>query len=236
MHRRQRQHGNGDGGARHVDGGTQRDGNRVGVFDPDSASPHSAMFTGMLAAELRVKKAVHAALAQAGKHQRVRVPTDLPVTRAAGSAPAPPAACSRSAPPAVAHSPSSAPKAGGPPAWKSHQTEDAEWSAKRITARTTRVTACRHVVDQRFGGFRGRGAAPAPDPRPRPGCRCSWRSSAHGIGLATTLISRPRSTSTMPDGGVISPALRWSPAPALDGNRKLTTTAVTSAAAKVPSR
>ena len=53
----QRHDGDGDGGTVHVDGGAQRDGDGVHILVQTQLS-HRAMFTGMLAAELRVKKAV----------------------------------------------------------------------------------------------------------------------------------------------------------------------------------
>ncbi|CAI0773257.1 Uncharacterised protein [Serratia marcescens] len=78
VYRRQRQHGDGDRRAGHVDGGAQRDGNRVGV-----------LIQVQLLAQFHVHRDVgggaageeggHAALAQAGEHQRIRVAADLPV-------------------------------------------------------------------------------------------------------------------------------------------------------------
>ncbi|XMR37186.1 hypothetical protein ACLK12_16435 [Escherichia coli] len=56
MYHRHGQHSDGDGRTGHVDGGAQRDGDRVGIFSGRRSFSHSVMLTGMLAAELRVKK------------------------------------------------------------------------------------------------------------------------------------------------------------------------------------
>ena len=78
MHRRQRQHRNGDRRPGHVDGGPQRDGHRIGLFRQ-----------AQLLAQLHVDRNVgrratgeecgHPTLAQTGQHQRIGVALDLDV-------------------------------------------------------------------------------------------------------------------------------------------------------------
>ncbi|MNE58628.1 hypothetical protein D3C80_1536690 [compost metagenome] len=77
MHRRQRQHGNGDRRTGHIDGRTQRDRNRIGVFVQIQffAQLHIHRNIGGRAAG---EERGHAAFTQAGEHQRIRIATDFP--------------------------------------------------------------------------------------------------------------------------------------------------------------
>ncbi|MNJ20524.1 hypothetical protein D3C77_148590 [compost metagenome] len=77
MHRRHGEHSDGDGGAGHVDGGTQRNGDSVGVFRQTQllGQRHVDRDVGGGAAG---EEGGHATLFQAGQHQRIGVALDLP--------------------------------------------------------------------------------------------------------------------------------------------------------------
>ncbi len=77
MYRRHGEHSNGDGSTRHVDGGTQRNGDRIGIFRQTQffTQRHVDRDIGRRAAG---KEGGHTALFEASQHQRIGVALDLP--------------------------------------------------------------------------------------------------------------------------------------------------------------
>ena len=188
----------------------------------------SARLMGMLAAELRVKKAGYAALAQAGEDQRIGL-RRMTKNTISGSPPAPRTACSRSAPPAGERSPSAwgagLGKGGG---YQAH--DDADLGAQRINHRMTRVTACA-VLQLAARCWRWRGAGQCK--RRGPG-GCRWLAQqrldrvADDAAPRSAIPETPHPAPTLDPAADCSTSVLREPQAGGDG--------MTMAAARVPTR